>query len=684
MKNSLLTALLFLLLGLSNVIAQGPSCDPDVTNPVPLIRSQFMVATNQGSVTVFTQDLEYASYDNCTAYNDLSFYLELEPASSVPPSTNSVTFTSSQKGIHEVAFWVVDASGNADYAVAQIAVDTCISNPILACNDFVTVALGIDGTIELTPDMLLDGNVCPNDDNLVQIYLSEPQLPSIILTAADLGQHIYNVENFASNACFGQLIVTPGLYLNDNCPQLYVNIATNRIRPCFENSYGVSYSNASVFTVDDAYIDVALDGFLQYVSSTVPAINLGNNSYRFELGTLDPGEAGQFSVKFLTDCAAPVGATHCSEAHIYPDTLCPTGQPWSGAEVSVEGRCDNDTIFLSIKNTGSAPNAQVLDYVVVEDVLMMTSGTFNLVNNQSMSLAPISGNGATYRLQAQQEPGYPYSGMPSVSVEGCGGLNPGMVTVFPTENSNPAIAIYCRESINSYDPNDKQALPKGYDTSHFIEKNTALDYMIRFQNTGTDTAYTVVLVDTLSAFLNPQSVRLGAASHPYKFSLSQGNILRITFDNIDIPHQAINDDGSQGFVQFSIQQTPNNPINTRIENDAAIYFDFNPPIITNKTFHTIGSNFVATVATNEVLSGLPQLKVFPNPASEVLYFSTETPVSETFTFLMIDVLGRRVQQRRAVNLPMTLERGKLDQGTYFFQFIGQDGRAMWSGKVMVK
>jgi len=33
---------------------------------------------------------------------------------------------------------------------------------------------------------------------------------------------------------------------------------------------------------------------------------------------------------------------------------------------------------------------------------------------------------------------------------------------------------------------------------------------------------------------------------------------------------------------------------------------------------------------------------------------------------------------------MTLERGKLDQGTYFFQFIGQDGRAMWSGKVMVK
>ncbi len=684
MKSSRLITLLVLLLGHCAAFAQGPSCNPDITPPVPVVRAQLIVSTAQGPVTVFAQDFDFNSWDNCTANSDLNFFLEPAPASTLPPSTISLEFTASQKGFHNVAVWVVDAAGNANYAVAKVAVDTCVSSPVMACNDQVTVALGIDGTAELTPDMVLEGDYCPNDLYLLQLNQTGPFLPSITLTASDIGQHLYRVTNNMGTSCWGALIVTPGLYINQTCPQLYLSLATNRIRPCFENDYALSYANASAFTIPDAYIDLELDAYLNFVSSTIPATNLGSNSFRFELGTLDPGKTGLFSVKFHTDCDAPVGATHCSEARIYPDTICPIGLPWSGAEVSVEGYCLNDSVFLSIKNIGTAPNAQLLDYVVVEDVLMLTGGNFVLAENQTMSLAPIAGTGATYRLEAQQEPGYPYSGMPSVTIEGCGGLNPGMVTVFPTENGNPTIAIFCRESTNAYDPNDKQALPKGYGSQHFIEKNTPLEYMIRFQNTGTDTAYKVVLVDTLSPFLSPQSLRLGAASHPYKFSLSEGNILRITFDKINLPHQAINDEGSQGFVQFSIQQQPNNPDNTRIENDAAIYFDFNPPIITNKTFHTIGSNFVGTVATDEAFPGIPQLRVFPNPASDMLYFSAETYAGETYTFLMADALGRRVQQRSAVRLPMALERGELASGTYFFQFIGQGERVMWRGKVVVR
>jgi len=274
--------------------------------------------------------------------------------------------------------------------------------------------------------------------------------------------------------------------------------------------------------------------------------------------------------------------------------------------------------------------------------------------------------------------------MPSVTVEGCGGLHPGLVTIFPTENTNPAIAVYCRESTNSYDPNDKQALPEGYGAEHFIEKNTALNYMIRFQNTGTDTAFKVVLVDTLSERLDAASVRLGAASHPYQFDLLQGNILRITFDNILLPHKAVNEDGSQGFVQFSIQQAADNPDGTRIENTAAIYFDFNAPVITNQTFHTIGSKFVAVVSTNEALSDLPQLKVFPNPTTDVVSFNTASPLGETVAFTLTDAQGRLVQQRQDVRFPFVLPRGTLENGTYFFQFSSQNGRQMWSGKLLVK
>ncbi|MBL8964476.1 MAG: aldehyde dehydrogenase, partial [Phycisphaerae bacterium] len=49
----------------------------------------------------------------------------------------------------------------------------------------------------------------------------------------------------------------------------------------------------------------------------------------------------------------------------------------------------------------------------------------------------------------------------------------------------------CLPNIGAYDPNDKQAVPVGYGPEHFIRAGDPLHYQIRFQNTGTDTAFTV-------------------------------------------------------------------------------------------------------------------------------------------------------------------------------------------------
>ena len=67
----------------------------------------------------------------------------------------------------------------------------------------------------------------------------------------------------------------------------------------------------------------------------------------------------------------------------------------AGCHVVVEGACVNDSILRTIKNTGSAPDAQPLEFIVVEDVLMLQSGNFNLNNGQELALTPISGSGAT-------------------------------------------------------------------------------------------------------------------------------------------------------------------------------------------------------------------------------------------------------------------------------------------------
>ncbi|MEL6141909.1 MAG: hypothetical protein AAFU67_09855, partial [Bacteroidota bacterium] len=58
--------------------------------------------------------------------------------------------------------------------------------------------------------------------------------------------------------------------------------------------------------------------------------------------------------------------------------------------------------------------------------------------------------------------------------------------------------VACVENGGSYDPNAKVAYPTGYGERHYIEEGTKLTYDIYFQNTGTDTAFTVIIRDTLA------------------------------------------------------------------------------------------------------------------------------------------------------------------------------------------
>jgi hypothetical protein len=70
--------------------------------------------------------------------------------------------------------------------------------------------------------------------------------------------------------------------------------------------------------------------------------------------------------------------------------------------------------------------------------------------------------------------------------EGCGGLNePGLVNLFTLSNNDPFVSLDCTQNAGSFDPNDKQAVPRGYGQEHQIKPNTDIEYLIRFQNTGT-------------------------------------------------------------------------------------------------------------------------------------------------------------------------------------------------------
>ena len=129
----------------------------------------------------------------------------------------------------------------------------------------------------------------------------------------------------------------------------------------------------------------------------------------------------------------------------------------------------------------------------------------------------------------------------------------------------------------------------GRTAENYTPTNTALKYKIRFQNTGTDVAYRVVVVDTLSEHLDLSTLQVGATSHPSRFEVSgKGRpVLTWTFDNIMLPDSTVDEPGSHGYIQFSIKPKAELAEKTAVENFADIFFDFNSPIRTNLTVNRI-------------------------------------------------------------------------------------------------
>jgi uncharacterized repeat protein (TIGR01451 family) len=468
-------------------------------------------------------------------------------------------------------------------------------------------------------------------------------------------------------------------YLDDQCPLLAVDLSTAGLRRCFQNRYVVNACNLGTQTVSGVHVEVHLDNFMQFQSSDIPGTDLGNNTYSFQLDTLLKGQCKQFGIDFILSCDAALGATHCTEAHVFPDSLCGGNAAWSKANVQVSGYCDGDSIRMAIKNKGTGDMKQTLDFVVVEDVIMYEQGHFKLNAGAQLNVT-LPANQSTWHLQAQQEPGHPWGGPETVSVEGCGGgINqPGLVTQLPFNDPNPFIATDCRENVGSFDPNEKLAFPKGFGPNHLIEANSGIDYMIRFQNTGTDTAFTVIVYDTLSSHLDAVKARPGTSSHPYSFALLDNNVLRFRFDNIRLPDSTVNEPASHGYIKFHVDQKPDNPDGTHIENRAAIMFDYNQPVMTNTVFHNVGHDFIL-VSVDPGLAA-SAIRVYPNPASESVIF--DLPAAGGL-FELTGVSGQVFRSEQITQPSYRFQRNQLAAGMYFYS-ITMPNQTIYRGKIILK
>ncbi len=149
-----------------------------------------------------------------------------------------------------------------------------------------------------------------------------------------------------------------------------------------------------------------------------------------------------------------------------------------------------------------------------------------------------------------------------------------------TATAGTKVAIDSTSSVvtGSYDPNDKDATP--YLTTEQVNDGIYITYLVRFQNTGNDTAFNVVLTDTLSSQLQFSTMKILDASHPCKVTQKGANVL-FEFLNILLPDSNVNEPMSHGFIKFKLRAKTTLPDNTTINNIADIYFDYNSPVTTN-------------------------------------------------------------------------------------------------------
>ena len=156
--------------------------------------------------------------------------------------------------------------------------------------------------------------------------------------------------------------------------------------------------------------------------------------------------------------------------------------------------------------------------------------------------------------------------------------------------------------VSSYDPNFKDATPEL--TPVQVVNGTFIDYTIHFQNTGNDTAFNVVLSDTLSALLQSNILQVMATSHPCNITLKD-SIIYFEFLKVNLPDSNTNKFGSNGFVHFRLLPVATIKTGSTIFNKASIYFDYNKPVVTNNASTFITPFGLPVIISNYTVNVLP-------------------------------------------------------------------------------
>jgi len=415
------------------------------------------------------------------------------------------------------------------------------------------------------------------------------------------------------------------------CHFLQVDVASNMRRRCFNNTTVVQYVNLGSQTAFQAYIDLEFNEKVIPVSASRNYEILQPKVWRFHFDSIRAGLSGTITIRdsVVCDSVQDLGKVVCTKATIFPASNCPTDPAWNGAELTIEGTCLNNVASFIVRNRTLFNMSDSVSCDIYLDSVQVYHSRLKLQSGDSIHFE-VRTEGMPAFIVVSQVSGHPRNSFVSALIDNCmlTTLAPGREALQFPGIRPPESKTDCKPIIGAYDPNDKLVSPKGYTSRNIVPPGTTLDYTIRFQNTGNDTAFQVIVVDTLHPNLNVESLQIGPSSHKFQFSVATSSsgmhYLKWVFTNIKLPDSSTNLFGSQGFARFSIAPKQNLNLGETVANEASIFFDRNPPIVTNLTLttfdlitfrdSTLNRNVVLVQAKERLADKKELFRVYPNPA----------------------------------------------------------------------
>lgn len=228
----------------------------------------------------------------------------------------------------------------------------------------------------------------------------------------------------------------------------------------------------------------------------------------------------------------------------------------------------------------------------------------------------------------------------------------------------------------SYDPNDKIVYPLIVrEHNAFTSPFQELTYQINFQNTGTDTAFRIVVRDTISTLLDIETFTMLTASHSYEVNMLGNRGIEWTFKNILLPDSGTNEPLSHGFIKYRIKPKQGIQLGDVVLNQAAIYFDFNDPIFTNE----LATEYKRWLSVDEAEEDT-RYRIYPNPNNGHFVLAASAPEEATLTITNIE--GKQIKQllHPASQQETEINIAYLPSGIYFLHI--SNGKTVATKKVV--